>query len=170
LLPRQGYFTFDDWSPVVALVLLLSDWSPVVVVLSIVRLDRPRRSTVGDTVELEPVIAEFTLELEPVTDGLLAPFADEAGLLLEDEAALVEDGVLAGVSGMQSWCTGLAECSFAVPVSLPASFPACGWPKSLHSGLVAAAVVAPVADLAEASAARAEFAAPNMAATASALM
>lgn len=57
-----------------------------------------------------------------------------------------------------------------MPVSLPASFPACGCPNSLQSGLVAAAVVPLVEDLAVASAAKAELAAPNMAATARALM
>ena len=173
-----------DWSPVVALVLLLSDWSPVVVVLSIVRLERPRRSTVGDTVELEPVtvelllaleplIAELTLELDPVTEGLL-PAVEFAEVLLADvDGLLAEVPVVACVSGMQSWCTGLAECSFAMPVSLPASLPACGWPSSLHSGFVAEAVVALVELFLAASVAfwaRAVLAAPNMAATASALI
>jgi hypothetical protein len=57
----------SDWSPVVAEVLLLSDWSPVVVALSMVRLERPRRSMFGAKVEVEPV-TEFVLSaVEPVT-------------------------------------------------------------------------------------------------------
>jgi hypothetical protein len=166
-----------DWSPVVALVLLVTDWSPVLVALSMVRLDRPRRSMLGEKVEVEPltvvsvlavepVMAEFTLVLDPVTVGLLVAFAvefDEVALLAE--VLFAEEGLLAAVlfaldglfaeevallacaSGMQSWCTGLAECSFAMPVSLFASLPACGWPSSLQSGFVAAAAVALVDDL-----------------------
>ena len=45
---------------------------------------------------------------------------------------------------MQSWCTGLDECSFALPVSLFASLPAFGW-SSLHSGLAAVVVAAGLA-------------------------
>lgn len=73
---------------------------------------------------------------------------------------------------MQSWCTGLAERSFAMPVSLSASLPACGWPNSLHSGFVVEAVVALVDDFGAAveSAANAVLAAPKMAATARALI
>ena len=184
-----------DWSPVVALVVLESDWSPVLVLFSMVRLDRPRRSMLGEKVEvepvtdasvlaLEPVTAELTLVLEPVTDGLLVVFAvefvdvrlaDVAEVLFAEDAGFFTAAVLlvlvpACASGMQSWCTGLLECSFAIPVSLPASLPAWGCPSELQSGLVADAAVEPVADLAEASAASAELAAPNMAATARALM
>jgi hypothetical protein len=61
----------SDWLPVLVVVLLLSDWLPVDVVLSMVRLERPRRSTVGDTVDVDPVIEEFTSALEPVTAELL---------------------------------------------------------------------------------------------------
>src|SRR5688500_12879143 len=43
---------------------------------------------------------------------------------------------------MQSMWTGLAECSFAWPVSLSASLPACGWFSVLHSGLSTEAVAA----------------------------
>lgn len=161
----------SDWSPVVALVLLLSDWSPVVVVLSMLRLERPRRSIVGDTVEVdpvtdelvlavEPVIAEFVLELDPVTDGLddavefalvelavalLAVLLLAVALLAEAEGVVAEFTpealALACESGMQSMWTGLAEWSLALPVSLSASLPAWGWPSSLQSGLVAPAVV-----------------------------
>lgn len=186
-----------DWSPVVAFVVLVTDWSPVLVVLSIVRLERPRRSMFGVKVEvdpvtaesvlaLEPVIAELTLVLEPVTEGLLVallaelaevrfaelaevvPAADGFGVM--DADGLLVEVVLAWESGVQSWCTGLLERSFAMPVSFPASFPAWGCPNSLQSGLVAAAVVPLVEDLAVASAAKAGLAAPNTAATASALI
>jgi hypothetical protein len=61
----------SDWLPVLVVVLLLSDWLPVDVVLSMVRLERPRRSTVGETVDVDPVMEEFTSALEPVTDELL---------------------------------------------------------------------------------------------------
>jgi hypothetical protein len=157
----------SDWSPVVAFVLLVSDWSPVVVVLSMVRLERPRRSTVGDTVELEPVIDEvefalepvideFTLELDPVTDGLevevalldvlgeVLPEAIEPLAVFAPAVLLVELPLTpldACASGMQSMWTGLFECSLAAPVLLSASLPACGCPSSLHSGLEADAVV-----------------------------
>jgi hypothetical protein len=70
----------SDWSPVLVVVLLVSDWSPVDVVLSIDRLERPRRSTVGETVEVDPVIEEFTSALDPVTAELLLeaePVIDE---------------------------------------------------------------------------------------------
>lgn len=120
----------SDWLPVEALVLLLSDWSPVVVVvselrdwlpvdvvLSIVRLERPRRSTVGETVEVEPVIDELTSELdpviaellvaaEPVTEGLEPAFAVDEVLLVPLPAAMPEAEPLtplAWESGMQSW-------------------------------------------------------------------
>src|SRR5438045_9470759 len=60
----------DDWSPVVALVLLLSDWFPVDVVLSIVRLERPRRSISGLKVEVEPVCAFWLFAVDPVAEEL----------------------------------------------------------------------------------------------------
>ena len=60
----------DAWFPVVADVLLESDWSPVDVVLSIVRLERPRRSMFGWNVEVEPVTAFCELAVEPVTAEL----------------------------------------------------------------------------------------------------
>jgi hypothetical protein len=131
LLAEAVVLLLSDWSPVVALVLLLSDWSPVVVlvllvidwfpvevVLSMVRLERPRRSTVGETVEVEPVIDESTLEVDPVMDeSLLAvePVIEEFELA---PAAVVELSVAvllpaampdavpltpAWESGMQSW-------------------------------------------------------------------
>jgi hypothetical protein len=116
----------------------------------------------GLKVEVEPVIEEFTsaeepvtdeleLEVEPVTVGLVvalwfelavAPIvAPVVGALLDGTEPVVE----ACESGMQSWCTGLDECSFALPVSLSASLPAFGWFSSLHSGLVAVAVAAGLA-------------------------
>ncbi|HET9650694.1 MAG TPA: hypothetical protein VFP36_00815 [Usitatibacter sp.] len=53
-------------------------------------------------------------------------------LLVEGELEIVVSVVVEPVvlltllSGMQSWCTGLRECSFASPVSLSASLPAFG--------------------------------------------
>ena len=156
-----------DWSPVVVVVLLPSDWSPVVVLLSIVRLERPRRSIDGVNVELEPVTDEFTSEvdpvtvefevaLEPVTDGLLELVAEDEGAAERVVAALevvtampevelvvaLGDEALEGASGMQSVCTGLLELSFALPVALSASLPALGWWRSLQSGLAADVVPA----------------------------
>ena len=61
----------SDWLPVLVVVLLVIDWFPVDVVLSMVRLERPRRSTVGETVDEDPVMEEFTSALEPVTEELL---------------------------------------------------------------------------------------------------
>jgi hypothetical protein len=161
----------DDWLPVVVVAFTVEDWSPVDVLLSMVRLERPRRSIDGVKVEVDPVTDEFTsveepamllvvVELEPVIEGLAValplavlfelelievlpvPFA--VPLLPVVEGDVVEVAV---ESGMQSWCTGLAECSLALPVDLPASLPACGWFSSLHSGVVevAVALVAPFA-------------------------
>ena len=82
---------------------MLSDWSPVDVVLSMVRLERPRRSMLGWNVDVEPVtefcvfdvepvIAEFDVALEPDTDGLtvLEPdaLADGDTLLLVEPLSL----------------------------------------------------------------------------------
>lgn len=152
----------NDWSPVVVVVLLLSDWSPVDVVLSMVTLERPRRSIVGLTVEVEPVTDEFTSDEDPEMDDVLLavdPVADgdeDAVPLVELAGAPAVDGFVddiepvvaleppltepvvaeeAALSGMQSMCTGLWECSFAWPVLLSASFPAFGWPSVLQSGL-----------------------------------
>ena len=171
-----------DWSPVVVVALWpevwspvdveaeeLTDWSPVVVVLSIVTLERPRRSMLGLTVDedpftavswsvVEPVIEELCEVEEPVTEGLAValpeacksvaaePFTEADGLLVEADglltvapvAALVPDWAEAAGSGMQSWWTGLAEFSFAMPVSLSASLPAFGWFSSLQRGLALA--------------------------------
>lgn len=78
---------------------VLEEAEPVLAVLPVVALD----SAVPD--ESEPVVA---LVLESVVPGVVAVL------------------VLAWVSGMQSTCTGLAERSLAIPVSLSASLPACG--------------------------------------------
>ena len=148
----------------VALVLLVTDWSPVDVVLSIVRLERPRRSMFGWKVDVEPVTVFELSALEPVMDDwdeedepamvAFVPAAAEAERPEFVPSALVPAAAEfvpfaaefvpeaeAWLSGMQSWCTGLAECSFAWPVDLSASLPACGWPKVLHSGLDAVALV-----------------------------
>jgi hypothetical protein len=149
----------SDWSPVVVVVLLLSDWSPVDVALSMVTVERPRASMVGFSVELEPVIAEFTSADEPVTDEVLVaaePFSDgDAVALVPDESEPVPAVVLPGtaalaaawLSGTQSMWTGLAEWSFAIPVDLSASLPACGWFRLLHEGFAAVAACAVVAPL-----------------------
>jgi hypothetical protein len=159
----------EVWSPVVALEVEVTVWSPVVVALSIVTLERPRRSMVGLTVEVdpvtdvlvsvdEPVIDELCELVDPVTEGLavalpaaftpvVALCEDEAlgvvevlGAFVPAAAALVEL-VLACESGMQSMWTGLDERSPAMPVSLPASLPAFGWFNSLHSGFAVVPLV-----------------------------
>lgn len=155
-----------DWLPVVVVASTDEDWLPVVVLLSIVRLERPRRSMVGLNVEVEPVTDELTsvdepvtllllVDVEPETDGL-AVAVPEALLPVLDPveaaapvpaapvvAAPVVDDAPACESGMQSMWTALADFSFALPVALSASLPACGWPSSLQSGfeLVVVAVV-----------------------------
>ena len=141
--------------------------------MSIDRVERPRRSMFGLNVDVEPVtdvswfvvepvIEEFCEVEEPVTDGLavalpaaLTPVVAvpvTAGEFVVP-AALVPAGLVPLVaeaceSGMQSMWTGLEERSLALPVSLPASLPALGWSRSLHSGLLVDAVGALVAVLA----------------------
>jgi hypothetical protein len=144
----------SDWSPVVEDVLLESDWSPVLVVLSIVRLERPRKSMFGLNVDVlpvtefcefavEPVTLEVEDDAEPVTEGGV-----DVTLPVEGEIdgcvvvpLVTPDVVLAWLSGMQSWWTGLEECSFAFPVSLFASLPAFGLFSELQRGLVAVLAV-----------------------------
>ena len=150
-----------DWLPVVAvdvvpcvcapevvLASTLEDWLPVVVALSIVRLERPRRSMFGLNVEVEPVTDEFTSvdapdwvavvpELEPVLDGLAVALPFALVLAPCDALALVDGDDAALESGMQSWCTGLDECSAALPVDLLASLPAFLLLSSLQSGFEA---------------------------------
>ena len=130
----------SDWLPVEVEVLLLSDWSPVLVELSIERLERPRRSMLGLKVEVEPV-TEFWVSVldpviddcepvvEPVTEGLVLEVLDD-GEPDMPELVLLE----AVVSSMQSWWTGLDECSLALPVDLSANFPAFGLLKLLQGG------------------------------------
>jgi hypothetical protein len=161
----------EDWLPVVLVALELADWSPVVAVLSIDSVDRPRRSMFGLKVEVVPVTAVFCSDedpvmlepcevVEPVTDGLALAVPDaftpvEAVLPVEADVpdavegavaaevpGSVEPTPLAAESGVQSMCTGLDECSLAMPVSLPASLPAFGWFRLLHSGLGCGAVAA----------------------------
>jgi len=107
----------SDWLPVVADVLLESDWSPVVVELSIVRLERPRRSMFGLNVDVlpvtafcefavEPVTLEVEDEAEPVTEGAFIVTLPVEGEI--DGCAVVPlvtpDAVVpAWLSGMQSW-------------------------------------------------------------------
>jgi hypothetical protein len=159
----------EVWSPVVAFEVVLTDWSPVVVALSMVRLERPRRSMFGLKVEVDPVTAvlvsvedpvmdELCEVEEPVTEGLAVAlpeaftpvvalwFVDalwlaEADGVLVAAAALVPLLALACESGMQSMWTGLEERSPAIPVSLSASLPAFGWFSSLQSGLAVVPLV-----------------------------
>ena len=139
----------DVWLPVVAEVLLDSDWSPVVVLFSIVRLERPRRSMSGWKVDVEPVTEFCEFAVEPVTDeveddeepesdgGFTVTLPVEGEMDGCDVVPLVTPEDVAWLSGMQSVWTGLDECSFAVPVSLPASLPAFGWCSELQRGFVA---------------------------------
>jgi len=122
----------------------------------------------GLKVDVEPVIEFWLFAVEPVIDdcepavdpetAALLSAAVEALVLVEGFVVLVEGFVafavlgavvvvpvaLAWLSGMQSMWTGLCECSFAMPVSLSASLPACGWPSVLHSGFEVAEVAAAV--------------------------
>jgi energy-converting hydrogenase Eha subunit C len=163
----------DVWLPVVVVADVVADWSPVLVVLSIVTLERPRRSIVGLTVELEPVsdvfwsveepaIDELCVLDEPVTDGVvvvpaagavaaLVPAAGAVAALAPDIGLVVVPTPLAAESGMQSWCTGLLECSPALPVVLSACLPAFGWLRLLHSGFACAVSVAVAVDCANAA-------------------
>ena len=139
----------EAWLPVVAEVLLDSDWSPVVVLFSIVRLERPRRSMFGWNVEVEPVTEFSEFAVEPVTDEVeddVEP-ESEGGFTVTlpvegeiDGCAVVPPvtpgDVDAWLSGMQSIWTALADLSFALPVSLPASLPALGWFSELQRGFV----------------------------------
>jgi len=132
-----------DWSPVVVVAPMVDDWLPVLVVLSIVRLERPRRSMFGLKVEVDPVIDEFTSVEEPVTLVLLVelePLTEGLAVALPLAVLLVE--ALADCeSAMQSWWTALFDFSPALPVSLPASLPAFFFSSSLHSGLLAVGVL-----------------------------
>jgi len=170
-LPVLAVVELDElWLPVVELVELESDWSPVDVVLSMLSVERPRRSIDGLNVEdepersfvlleVEPVTEELVLELEPVlpaldaVDDVVGEFIDEAPepdgvddvpLRPLVDPTVAEDafapGEAAAESGMQSMCTGLEECSLARPVFLSASLPAFGLFSVLHNGLEAVAV------------------------------
>jgi hypothetical protein len=112
---------------------------------------------------IEPLVVELAPVVEPVAPMLLPVVVPLEPMLVDVSAALpvVEPMLLevpavvlpaAVASGMQSWCTGLAECSLAAPVSLSASLPAFGWLSSLQSGVPA------VADAVEESYALARFA------------
>jgi len=69
-------------------------------------------------------------EVEPVLDPPVAPFkAPPAEPAVEP---VVDPPLAVAESSMQSWWTGLAECSLALPVSLFASLPAFGWFSVLH--------------------------------------
>jgi len=103
----------------------------------------------GEVLEVEPLIEPLLVEAEP----LVAPLDVEVEPLRPLPEALLPDMPLPDVplvvapplvvppaieplvplllalvlSSMQSLCTGLAECSFALPVSLSASLPALGF-------------------------------------------
>jgi hypothetical protein len=157
----------DAWSPVVVVAVVSADWLPVVAALSIVTLDRPRRSIVGLTLDVDPVTEVSWLALEPSSDEpweldgpaneglalapLLMPVEEEPaadGELVPEASvprlpavvALLSLPTEAVESGMQSRWTGLAERSPAMPVSLPASLPALAWSSSLQRGLEAVAL------------------------------
>lgn len=110
---------------------LLCDWLPVEVVLSMVTLERPRRSMFGETVELEPLIDDWVPALEPIAPDPVV--LEPRDVLADGDVDVV---VLAVVSSMQSRWTGLDECSFAIPVALSASLPALGLFRLLHGGSV----------------------------------
>jgi len=161
----------SDWSPVVVVVLLLSDWLPVDVVLSIVRFERPFSVMSGVKLEVEPLTELFTSDVEPVMDELwlevepltlgLAVAEPETEPLVPEVEPLVPEAsdpdlelltlpeVVASLSGVQSWNTGLDECSFALPFWVFANLPAFGFLKLLHSGLLVLAVVLLVPVVAE---------------------
>jgi hypothetical protein len=138
--------------------------------LSIVRLERPRRSMFGLKVDVdpvtdvlvsveEPVIEELCEVVDPVTEGLAvalpAAFTPVVALCVVEALGLVEVlgafvpaatelaelRAVACESGTQSMWTGLDERSPAMPVSLPACFPAFGWFSSLHSGFAVVPLV-----------------------------
>lgn len=88
----------ESWSPVVVVAEELTDWSPVEVALSMVTLERPRRSIVGLTVDVDPVtdvfwsvedpvMAESCVVEDPVTEGL-------AVALPVAERSVVADGLV----------------------------------------------------------------------------
>jgi len=81
-------------------------------------------------VELPEVVPP--VELPDVVPPRLPP-----EVLLPVEPAVAE-------SSMQSMCTGLFECSFALPVSLFASLPAFGWFRLLQVGLLPVVLVVEV--------------------------
>jgi hypothetical protein len=168
----------EVWLPVVAFDVEVTVWSPVVVALSIVRLERPRRSMFGLKVDVdpvtdvlvsveEPVIEELCEVVDPVTEGLAVALpaaftpvvafcvvealglVEVLGAFVPAAAELAELLAVACESGMQSMWTGLDERSPAMPVSLPASLPAFGWFSSLHSGLADVPVVEAVGLLVE---------------------
>ena len=137
MVPVLFVVSVDVWLPVVELVLLLRDWSPVDVVLSMLNDERPRRSMLGLTVDVEPVMLLFVFAVDPVTEDVVPDAEPVVGAVEGDvDVALeglapLEDDVpeLVVASDAQSSCTGLAECSFALPVDLSASLPACGWAR-----------------------------------------
>jgi len=123
----------DVWLPVVELVLLLSDWFPVDVVLSMLNDERPRRSMLGLMFDVEPVRLLLEFAVDPVTEDVVPEAEPVVGAAEGDVPEVEAEGLaaddvpeLAVESGAQSSCTGLAECSFASPVDLSASLPACG--------------------------------------------
>jgi hypothetical protein len=76
---------------------------------------------------MEPVAEPL---VEPMVDPLVVPVAEPVDEPMPFAVAAEVE------SAMQSWWTGLAECSFAWPVDLSASLPAFGWLSSLQSGVV----------------------------------
>jgi len=75
---------------------------------------------------VDPVVEPVVELAEPVVEPVVEPLAEPMPFAVPAEAE----------SAMQSWWTGLAECSLAWPVDLSASLPAFGWLSSLQSGVV----------------------------------
>jgi hypothetical protein len=92
-----------------------------------------------------PVVPEAPMpplvpELLVLPPELVPPTLPPEVLLPVEPVEPVEPVVVAE-SSMQSICTGLFECSFALPVSLFASLPAFGWFRLLQVGLLPVVLV-----------------------------
>jgi len=93
-----------------------------------------------------PVVPEAPMPPVPellVPPALVPPTLPPDVLLPVDPVDPVEPvaPVAVAESSMQSMCTGLLECSFALPVSLFASLPAFGWFRLLQVGLLPVVLV-----------------------------
>jgi len=103
--------------PVVELVELESDWSPVDVLLSMLSVERPRRSIDGVNVEDEPERSFVLLDVEPVTDELvlaLEPVLPALDVVEEVVGEFIEDAPEPD---------GLVDEPLKLPVELPVPEP-----------------------------------------------